>query len=548
MSQILYKFVAIKSNQMEIGYSPKDLRFGEEGRTKLIKGINAIANAVKSTLGPNGNTVVIESPNHTHGITVTKDGVTVAKAVDLLDPVENLAVKMMKEAADRTATAAGDGTTTAIVLTEALVMGGVEHLLPTHNRTEVLRNMVEISGKVVENLRRRSKKVSGSMLTDVATISANNDRELGKVIAEVYREVGKNGIVTVEKSQTSETYAETTMGLKIDRGYLSPLFINDQKKDECVFEDTMVLVADIEIGNILNIEQILKPIITEGKKLLIVAPCHVNVVNTLAANVLKNNLKICAIPPPNFGYKQHELMQDLAVSVGATYFSEKTGDNLSHVAYTDLGHAAKVIVSKDKTIVLKSDLKTDAEKITERVTQLWDAHRAAKKKSEKDFLLERIASLTGGIGVIFAGGNTDLEQKELYDRIDDAVCAVRAALEEGILPGAGKALYSESLMVMEESWSDEKKVAVRIVSNALRAPLLQILENAGIQYGEVYGSLSNDGDGYNLKTGNFGDLIKMGVVDPLKVTRSALQNAISVATTILSTNAIITMARTYDAK
>ena len=548
MSQILYKFVAIKSNQMEIGYSPKDLRFGEEGRTKLIKGINAIANAVKSTLGPNGNTVVIESPNHTHGITVTKDGVTVAKAVDLLDPVENLAVKMMKEAADRTATAAGDGTTTAIVLTEALVMGGVEHLLPTHNRTEVLRNMVEISGKVVENLRRRSKKVSGSMLTDVATISANNDRELGKVIAEVYREVGKNGIVTVEKSQTSETYAETTMGLKIDRGYLSPLFINDQKKDECVFEDTMVLVADIEIGNILNIEQILKPIITEGKKLLIVAPCHVNVVNTLAANVLKNNLKICAIPPPNFGYKQHELMQDLAVSVGATYFSEKTGDDLSHVAYTDLGHAAKVIVSKDKTIVLKSDLKTDAEKITERVTQLWDAHRAAKKKSEKDFLLERIASLTGGIGVIFAGGNTDLEQKELYDRIDDAVCAVRAALEEGILPGAGKALYSESLMVMEESWSDEKKVAVRIVSNALRAPLLQILENAGIHYGEVYGSLSNDSDGYNLKTGNFGDLIKMGVVDPLKVTRSALQNAISVATTILSTNAIITMARTYDAK
>jgi chaperonin GroEL len=533
---------------MEIGYSPKDLRFGEEGRSKLIKGINAIANAVKSTLGPNGNTVVIESPTHTHGITVTKDGVTVAKAVDLLDPVENLSVKMMKEAADRTATAAGDGTTTAIVLTEALVMGGVEHLLPTHNRTEVLRNMVEISGKVVENLRRRSKKVSGSTLTDVATISANNDKELGKIIAEVYKEVGKNGIVTVEKSQTSETYAETTMGLKIDRGYLSPLFINDQKKDECVFEDTMILVADIEIGNILNIENILKPIITEGKKLLIVAPCHVNVVNTLAANVMKGNLKICAIPPPSFGYKQHELMQDLAVSVGATYFSEKTGDDLSHITYADLGHAAKVIVSKDKTIILKSDLKIDSVKIQERVTQLWDAHKAAKRKADKDFLLERIASLTGGIGVIFAGGNTDLEQKELYDRIDDAVCAVRAALEEGILPGAGKALYSESLIAIDESWSDEKKAAVRIVSNALRAPLLQILENAGVQYGEVYGSLSNDGDGYNLKTGKFGDLIKMGVVDPLKVTRSALQNAVSVATTILSTNAIITMARTYDAK
>ena len=532
---------------MEIGYSPKDLRFGEEGRTKLIKGINVIANAVKSTLGPNGNTVVIESPNHTHGITVTKDGVTVAKAVDLLDPVENLAVKMMKEAADRTATSAGDGTTTAIVLTEALVMGGVEFMKPHHNRTEVLRSLVDISNKVVDKLRRESKKVSGGMLTDVATISANNDRELGKIIAEVYKEVGKNGIVTVEKSQTSETYAETTMGLKIDRGYLSPLFINDQKKDECVFEDTMILVADIEIGNILNIEGILKPIIQEGKKLLIVAPCHVNVVNTLAANVMKGNLKICAIPPPNFGYKQHELMQDLAVSVGATYFSEKTGDDLSHVAYTDLGHAAKVIVSKDKTIILKSNLRVDAEKITERVTQLWEAHAAAKRKNDKDFILERIASLTGGIGVIFAGGNTDLEQKELYDRIDDAVCAVRSALEEGILAGAGRALY-ESKVFIEDAWSEEKIVAAKILNEAMSAPLLQILENAGIKYESVYPLSSNKGEGYNLKTGKFGDLIKMGVIDPLKVTRSALQNAVSVATTILSTNAIITMARTYDAK
>lgn len=534
---------------MEIGYSPKDLRFGEEGRIKLIKGINAIANAVKSTLGPNGNTVVIESPNHTHGITVTKDGVTVAKAVDLLDPVENLAVKMMKEAADRTATSAGDGTTTAIVLTEALVMGGVEFMKSHHNRTEVLRQMVDISTKVVDKLRRRSKRLSGSMLTDVATISANNDRELGKIIAEVYREVGKNGIVTVEKSQTSETYAETTMGLKVDRGYLSPLFINDQKKDECVFEDTMVLVADIEIGNILNIEGILKPIIQEGKKLLIVAPCHVNVVNTLAANVMKGNLKICAIPPPNFGYKQHELMQDLAVSVGATYFSEKTGDDLSHITYADLGHAAKVIVSKDKTIILKSNFKVDADKVVERVAQLWQAHASATRKTDKDFVLERIASLTGGIGVIFAGGNTDLEQKELYDRIDDSVCAVRSALEEGILPGGGKALYEVNVYdIIGEVKSEEQSVAADILDKALKSPLTQILVNAGLKVEDYYNSSVVDGYGLNVKTGETGDLIKMGVTDPLKVTRSALQNAVSVATTILSTNAIITMARTYDAK
>jgi chaperonin GroEL len=530
-------------------YSPKDLVFAEQGRQKLINGIEKMAQAVKSTLGPSGNTVLIESPQHTHGITVTKDGVTVAKAVDLLDPVENLAVKMMKEAADRTATLAGDGTTTAIVLTEALVLGGLSLMKPHHNRTEVLRNMVDISTKVVDKLRRRSKKVSSSMLTDIASISANNDREIGRIIAEVYKDVGRSGIVTVERSQTANTYAETTMGLKLDRGYYSPLFINDQSRDECVFEDVMILVADIEIGNILQIENILKPIIQEGKKLLVVAPCHVNVVNTFAANVMKNNLKICAVQPPSFGYKQHELMQDLAVSVGATYFSEKTGDDLSQINYADLGHAAKVVVSKDNTIILKSDLKVNSEKIEERVAQLWQAHKMAKKKGDRDFLLERIASLTGGIGVIYAGGNTDLEQKELYDRIDDAVHAVRSALEEGILPGGGKALYEiEVFGLAGEIISEEQDIAAQIVDKALKAPLEQILENAGLKAEDHYTHDIEDGFGLNVKTREMGDLIRMGVIDPLKVTRSALQNAVSVATTILSTNAIITMARSYETK
>ena len=529
------------------GYSPKDLQFGAEGRKKLISGVMKMSRAVKSTLGPSGNTVLIESPNHTHGITVTKDGVTVAKAVDLMDPVENLAVRMMKEAADRTATAAGDGTTTAIVLTEALVLGGLEHIKENHNRTEVLRYMVEITNKVVEKLKAKSKKVSNKMLSDVATISANNDKEIGRIISEVYRAVGKTGIVTVEKAQTSDTYAETTMGLKIDRGYLSPLFINDQKKDECVFEDVMVLVADMEIANILQIENVLKPIISEGKKLLIISPCNVNVINTLAANVMKGNLKICAVSPPNFGYKQHELMQDIALSVGATYFSEKTGDDLSHINYGDLGHASKVIVSKDKTVILKSSAKVNKEAVDERVAQLWQTHNAAKRKGDKDFLLERIASLTGGIGVIFVGGNTDLEQKELYDRVDDAVCAVRSALEEGILPGAGKALAEIKISdLVPELMTNEQLAAMKIIENALQSPLTQILENAGLCVTNIYNGGTPEGHGYNLKTGESGDLIQMGVIDPLKVTRSALQNAVSVAVTILSTNAIITMARTYE--
>ena len=530
-----------------IGYSPKDLQFGSEGRKKLISGVIKMSKAVKSTLGPSGNTVLIESPHHTHGITVTKDGVTVAKSIDLIDPSENLAVKMMKEAADKTATAAGDGTTTAIVLTEGLVLGGLEHIKEDMNRTEVLRHMVDISNKVVEKLRRKAKKVSSAMLLDVAALSANNDREIGRIIAEVYKEVGKTGIVTVERSQTNETYAETTKGLKFDRGYLSSMFINDQKKDECVFEDTMVLVCDIEIANILQIENVLKPIISEGKKLLIISPCNVNVVNTLAANSVKGNLKVVAVPPPNFGYKQHELMQDIAISVGATYYSEKTGDDLSHINYGDLGHASKVIVGKDKTVIIRSTAKADEKLVEERVKQLWDAHKEATKKGDKDFLLERIASLTGGIGVIFVGGQTDLEQKELYDRVDDAVCAVRSALEEGILPGAGKALLDESADLFTYSAaSQEYDAALRILKDALMSPFQQILANAGLKPSDVYKDSTPIGHGYNLKTGQMGDLIEMGVIDPLKVTRSALQNAVSVAVTILSTNAIITMARTYE--
>jgi chaperonin GroEL len=527
------------------GYSPKDLHFGEEGRKKLVNGVVKMAKAVKSTLGPGGNTVLIESIHHTHGITVTKDGVTVAKSIDLFDPSENLAVRMMKEAAERTATNAGDGTTTAIVLTEALVLGGLELIKENHNRTEVLRALVDISDKVVDNLKRKSKRLSSSMLIDVASISANNDREIGRIIAEVYKDVGKTGIVTVERSQNDETYAETTKGMKFDRGYLSSLFVNDQKKDECVFEDVMVLVADMEISNILQIEAILKPIISEGKKLLIISPCSTNVINTLSANTVKGNLKVCAVAPPSFGYKQHELMQDIALNVGATYFSEKTGDDLSIINFADLGHAAKVIVSKDKTIIIKSDARINEEAIEERVKQLWDAHSNANKKYDKDFILERIASLTGGIGVIYVGGQTDLEQKELYDRVDDAVCAVRSALEEGILPGAGKALLEESAALKSDNENPEYNVAVEILRAALMAPFLQILANAGLKASDIYADGVAQGQGYNLKTRQFGDLAKMGVIDPLKVTRSALQNAVSVAVTILSTNAIITMARSY---
>lgn len=535
----------------ESGYTPKNLKFGKEGRDKLINGIKTISSAVKSTLGPSGQTVLIESPHHTHGITVTKDGVTVAKAVSLIDPVENLAVRMMKEASDRTASSAGDGTTTAIVLTEALVLNGME-LIDDTNKTEVLRDMVRITEDVVKKLERRSKKVTKRNLKDVATISANNDPELGKIIAEVYKEVGENGIVTVDRSQTSETYYESTRGIKVDRGYSSPMFINDQKKDECILEDTYVLVSDSEIANILNIENILKPIIQENKKLLIIAPCSSNVLNTLAANVVKNNLKVCVVQPPNFGYKQHELMQDIAISVGATYFSEKTGDDLSIITMADLGHASKIIAGDTSTIIIK-DEDTHSEVIDKRVEQLWEQHKNTNKKEDKEFILSRIASLTGGIGVIYVGGKTDLEQKELYDRIDDAVCAVRSALEEGILPGGGLALWEIGALIynLDDISRPYNWDAIKIMENALKEPFNQIIRNAGGDLDKIVDEVFQEDDvnyGYNAKTGEFGDMYKMGVIDPLKVTKNALQNAVSVAVTILSTNAIITMARSYEEK
>ena len=504
----------------------KDLHFSGEG---LVTGIEQLAGAVKSTLGPSGQTVLIESPNHTHGITVTKDGVTVAKSVILEDPVQNLAVRMMKEAADRTASEAGDGTTTSIVLAEALVKGGLEVLQGDAKKTDVLRELKELSEGVVSELHGRSRRLTKKHMLNVATISANNDRSVGKIIADTYNSVGKDGVVTVERSQTSETGFKATHGLRIERGYANSMFINDQSRDECVFDGCKVMVCDSEISNVLSIEKVLAPIIREGQKLLIVAPVSGHVLNTLAANVVKKGLKVCVVPPPNFGYKQHELMQDLAVSVGATYFSEKTGDDLSLMGPDDLGWADRVVVRRDETIVTKGGVD-----VSERVAQLQEAHKLATKKADKEFISKRIASLTGGVGVIEVGGHTDLEQKELFDRVDDAVCAVKAAMSDGILPGGGITLYNIGRGI------DTRSSAGYILSQALQAPLAQIMENAGVEYDY---SQASDGEGYNVKTGEYGNMIDMGIIDPTRVTVAALQNAISVAITILSTKAIITLAR-----
>ena len=530
-------------------YIPKNLDFGDEGRKKLNQGITKISQAVKSTLGPRGRTVLIESTNHLGGLIITKDGVTVANDFFLDDAVENLSAQMMKEAARKTANTAGDGTTTAIVLTEAIVSAGNLQITSSNNVSEVVKYINMYSEMVVDRLTLESKKVTKDMLNDVATISANNDGDLGKIISDAYNKVGDNGIVTIERSQNHETYATVTNGIKVDRGYTSNLFVTDNKNDESVLEDVYILVCDQEISNLLQLEVLLKTIVSENKKLLIIGPCSTNVVQTLAANVMRNGLKLCNIMPPQFGYKQHELMQDIALSVGAKYFSEKTGDDLSLVSFEDLGHADKIIAGTTQTVIIKNNQMT--EEINTRISDLKEQQSNSDIASDRDFINERIASLSGSIGSVFVGANTDIEQKEKYDRVEDAVCAVRSALEEGIVKGGGVALMNCSSFLMKDSYNndtvevfDDKYVALMILTQACLEPVKQILKNAGKEFEDIYPSYNLDVvSDYDVKNECFGDMYKMGIIDPLKVTKNAFTNAVSVATTILTTNAIITHAR-----
>ena len=512
----------------------KEIHFGDDGQKKLKKGIKKIAGAVKSTLGARGRTVLIESEQHVGGLTVTKDGVTVAKSINLYDPTENLAVMMMRQAAERTATVAGDGTTTSIVLAEAIIDASDKYLSETDNVTEVIREINQITGQVVAQLDKKSKKLTGKKLVDVATISANNDKEVGKMIADAFSEVD---MVTVENSMTTSTYVEMIKGMKIDRGYSSRLFINDHKKQECVLENPYVLITDHEINNIQNLERILIPIVTQQKSLLIIGELGQNALNTLNANVAAGKIKACAIMPPSFGYRKKDLLEDLAVALGGVYYSEDTGDDLSLIDLDHLGRASKVIVSKGMTVFMHNASREDD--INKRVNELKEMRDEATNDEEKNFFNERIANLSGGVGVIYVGALSDIEQKEKKDRIDDAVCAVQAALVDGILPGGGVALLDAIIS------TDYSSTAVSIMIDALEAPFRQIVENAGKDSDDILFNRPN-GCGYDVKGEQYGDMVKLGIIDPTKVTKNALLNAVSVATTIMSTNAIITNVRDYE--
>ena len=531
MSQKNAKFVT-KYNKMIV----KEIHLGENGQKKLKSGIKKIAAAVKSTLGARGRTVLIESEHHVGGLTVTKDGVTVAKSINLYDPTENLAVMMMRQAAERTATVAGDGTTTSIVLAEAIIDASDDFLTPNDNVTEVIREINDITSNVITRLDKMSKKVSGKRLLDVATISANNDREIGKMITDAFSEVD---MVTVENSQSTSTYVEIIKGMKIDRGYSSKYFINDHKKQECVLDNPYILISDHEINNIVNLERILVPIIQQKRSLLIIGELGQNALNTLNMNVAQGVLKVCAIMPPSFGFRKKDLLEDLSISLGGVYFSEDTGDDLSLIDLDSLGRASRVIVSKNMTVFMHDASREQF--INDRVSELKTLRDSTTNLDDKVFLNERIANLNGGVGVIYVGALSDIEQKEKKDRIDDAVCAVQAALEDGILPGGGIALLNCAQHFKSEN------TANKIMVNALFAPFFQILTNAGKDVLSIADNIvGTNGYGYDVKNEKFGDMIKLGIIDPTKVTKNALLNAVSVATTIMSTNAIITNIRDYE--
>ena len=521
----------------------KQVSFNAEGRQDLIDGINVLADAVKSTLGARGQTVLIESENHTHGITITKDGVTVAKSINLMHPTQNLAVRMMKEAAENTSIAAGDGTTTAIVITQAIVLEAQKRIKSHMNLTEIIRSMKESSDWVVSSLSGMSKKVNGKRLMDVATVSSNNDTYLGKIISDAYKSVGDNGVVTVENAAGADTYSQVVNGMKVDRGYSSKYFITDQKKAECILENPYVLIADQEISHLTSIEHILEPIMKASRPLLIIGNLSPAALNSLNLNVVKGNIKGCSIIPPQFGYKSHDLMEDISIATGAKYFSENTGDNLEVIQSHDLGTASKVIISRSSTIIIKNE--ENSQKVETRIAELWDEHKSSSSVDEKDFIKERIAILSGGVAVIHVGASSDIEQKEKRDRVDDSVCATRAAIEEGILPGGGIALLKISADLVARGESEPERVANAILAEAIKSPFKQILLNAGVDPLQVEKKLKPS-QGFDVRNHEYGDMIKMGIIDPVKVTKNALENAVSVATTIMSTNAIITNVRDYE--
>ena len=520
--------------------SAKDVQFGESARHKMIEGVNVLADAVKVTLGPKGRNVIIaKSYGAPH---ITKDGVTVAKEIELKDALQNMGAQMVKEVASKTSDDAGDGTTTATVLAQAIVKEGNKAVAAGMNPMDLKRGIDQAVGAVVAELAKISVPcTTTASIEQVGTISANSDNEIGKIIAEAMEKVGREGVITVEDGKSLAMELEVVEGMQFDRGYLSPYFINQGDKQEVHLDEPYILIYEKKISSIKEILPVLEQVAKAGRPLFIIAEdLEGEALATLVVNNMRGTIKVAAVKAPGFGDRRKEMLKDIAILTGGEVVSEEVGMKLEDTKLEQLGQAGRVEISKDNTIVI--DGKGSAENIAARVTTIRTQIESATSDYDKEKLQERLAKLAGGVAVIKVGAATEVEMKEKKDRVDDALHATKAAVEEGIVPGGGVALIRAKQAVLGlKGANHDQSVGIDIVLRAIEAPLRSIVENAGGEASVVVNSVSSGTGNYGFNAANdtYGDMLEMGVVDPTKVTRCALQNAAGVAGLLLTTDCAI---------
>jgi chaperonin GroEL len=517
----------------------KQIVYSENSRQAILRGVNQLADAVKVTLGPKGRNVVLEKKFG--GPNITKDGVTVAKEIELKDPLENMGAQMVREVASKTSDVAGDGTTTATILAQAIFREGVKAVAAGANPMALKRGIERAVEVATDEVKKLSKPVSGDMIAQVGTISANSDKTIGGIIADAMKKVGKDGVITVEESKTMSTELETVEGMQFDRGYLSPYFVTDAERMEVVLEDPYILIHEKKISNMKDLLPLLEQIARSGKPLLIIAEeVEGEALATLVVNKLRGTLNACAVKAPGFGDRRKAMLEDIGILTGGKAIMEETGIKLEGVRLEDLGRAKRITVDKDNTTIVDGNGKE--KDIQGRIKQLRAQIDETTSDYDREKLQERLAKLAGGVAVIKVGAATETEMKEKKARVEDALHATRAAVEEGIVPGGGVALLRANKALASLKADGDEQIGVDIVRRACEEPLRQIVVNSGTEGAIVVGKVRDASDpnfGFNAATDTYEDLVKAGVIDPTKVTRTALQNAASIASLMLTTEAMI---------
>ena len=518
----------------------KDIRFGEDARTRMVRGVNILANAVKATLGPKGRNVVLEKSFGAP--TITKDGVSVAKEIELADKFENMGAQMVKEVASKTSDNAGDGTTTATVLAQAFIREGSKAVAAGMNPMDLKRGIDQAVKAAVEELKKLSKPTADDKaIAQVGTISANSDSNIGDIIAEAMKKVGKEGVITVEEGSGLENELDVVEGMQFDRGYLSPYFINNQQSQQVEFDDPFILIHDKKVSNVRELLPVLEGVAKAGKPLLIVAEeVEGEALATLVVNTIRGIVKVAAVKAPGFGDRRKAILEDIATLTNGTVISEEVGLQLEKATINDLGRAKKVVVSKENTTII--DGAGDAERIQSRIKQIKAQIEETSSDYDREKLQERVAKLAGGVAVIKVGASTEIEMKEKKARVEDALHATRAAVEEGVVPGGGVALIRALQAIGDlKGINEDQNHGINIAKRAMEAPLREIVTNCGEEPSVVLNNVAagTGNYGYNAATGEYGDMIAFGILDPTKVTRSALQNAASIAGLMITTEAMV---------